>query len=691
MSEVTKAPRNRLANESSPYLQQHATNPVDWYPWGEEALQKARAEDKPIFLSIGYSACHWCHVMEHESFENEEIAAFMNEHFVNVKVDREERPDLDQIYMNAVVAMTGHGGWPMSVFLRPDLKPFFGGTYWPPTQRVNMPGFREILGHIRVAWHDRKDTVDKAAEDLTNAVAGMSLPEGEPQPLGEEVLQNAVSKFIRAADRINGGFGGAPKFPHSMDLQVLLRGWKRFGNQEALDVVTETLDKMAAGGIYDHLGGGFHRYSTDARWLVPHFEKMLYDNALLVQVYLEAYQAPGNEDYARVVRETLDYILREMTSPEGGFYSTQDADSEGEEGKFFVWTREEIEAVLPAELVPLFCAAYDVTANGNWEGKTILNQPQPIQQAAEEFEIDLGDLQTILAECKQQLFAVREQRIKPGRDEKVLASWNGLMITAMARAGAVLDEPKYVTAAENAAKFIRTQMIEDGRLLHAYKDGRARLNGYLEDYACLIDGLVELFQVNSDEALLTVAMRLADRLKTSFHDAEQGGFHFTSSDHEELIVRQKDSQDNATPAGNTMAATALLKLARLTGETELEDLAIGTLDMMSAQIAKIPLASGQALVALDFLLGPTEELVLAEGTDASENEQVLSALRKKFSPNQVFLRVPSGSNLASPALLADKVSVGDQVTLYRCQRGACQAPLVGVDAILSSISGERDA
>ncbi len=551
---ATRRP-NRLVHETSPYLQQHAHNPVDWYPWGPEALAAAVKFDRPIFLSIGYSACHWCHVMEHESFENAAIAELMNEHFINIKVDREERPDLDQIYMSAVTALTGRGGWPMSVFLTPKLEPFYGGTYWPPTSRMGMPGFGDVLTQVYAAWVHRRDDVERGARELTDAVVEAGRSTAEQQPLSESLLKKAESTLLRTADHVHGGFGSAPKFPHPMDLRLLLRTAKRFKTPEALEVVRLTLDKMSAGGIYDHLGGGFHRYSTDSRWLVPHFEKMLYDNALLATAYLEAFQVTHEPRYAEVVRETLDYVLREMTDPQGGFYSTQDADSEGEEGKFFVWSEEEVVSILGPELSPLFAYCHDVTPHGNWEGANILNRVKTHAQAAKILGTNEDRLAELLAECRRKLFEVREKRVHPGRDEKILVGWNGLMISAMAQAGSVLSEPRFTAAAARAADFVLDRMRgPGGQLLHTCKDGSARLNAYLDDYACLIDALVEVYQANFDAKYLDAALGLAKDLIDRYGDKNAGGFFFTPHDHEPLISRNKDVHDNATPSGNAMAA-----------------------------------------------------------------------------------------------------------------------------------------
>ncbi|MEX1095278.1 MAG: thioredoxin domain-containing protein [Planctomycetales bacterium] len=682
---------NRLAAETSPYLLQHSRNPVEWHPWGDEALAAARELDRPIFLSIGYSACHWCHVMEHESFEDSDIAGYMNAHFINIKVDREERPDLDQIYMSAVQALTGHGGWPMSVFLRPDLKPFFGGTYWPPRTRMGMPGFREILEKVVEAWESRRGDVDRGAEELANAVVQLGMPQAGPVQLSENVLENAVRSLLRAADRRNGGFGGAPKFPHPMDLRVLLRGWKRFDSNDAFDVVRLTLDKMAAGGIYDHLGGGFHRYATDAHWLVPHFEKMLYDNALLVPAYLEAFQATGDADSARVARETLEYVLREMTSPEGGFYSTQDADSEGVEGKFFVWSEAEIAEHLGPDDARVVNYCYDVTAQGNWEGHNILNRPKTHAQAANVLGLDEAELSRILDRCRRKLYEVRAQRVHPGRDEKILVSWNGLMIAAMAQGAAVLDDERFAQAACSAADFILDHVRDErGDLRHSYKDGRARFNAYLDDYACLIDGLMELYQTTFEPRYVDAALELAERAREKFRDPQGGGFFYTAIDHEELIARQKDSQDSATPSGNGMAAYALLRLARLTGRPDIEELAVETLEMLSGQMARIPLASGQSLLALDFLRGPAREIVIVEGNQPGSAADALRTLHERFVPNKVVLRrdaeTADGSLPASlRPLLRGKTGEADEATIYVCEQGICHAPVTGAVGLGSAL------
>jgi uncharacterized protein YyaL (SSP411 family) len=690
-------PANHLAHESSPYLLQHAHNPVHWYPWGPEALERARQLDRPIFLSIGYSACHWCHVMEHESFEDPDIARLLNEHFVSIKVDREERPDLDQIYMTAVQLLTQHGGWPMSVFLTPDLKPFYGGTYFPPTDRHGLPGFRRLLLALIDAWDNRRAEVTQAAGQITDHLQLATRTEPSAGDLGPDLIRNVPAALGRIYDPTFGGFGSAPKFPHSMDLRVLLRAWKRFGDDQALHMARHTLDRMAMGGIYDHLGGGFHRYSTDARWLVPHFEKMLYDNALLVPVYLEAYQATGEPSYRRVAAETLAYVRREMTGPEGAFYSTQDADSEGEEGKFYVWSAREVEAVLGPMLADVFGSVYDVMPEGNWEDKNILHRSRGDAQDARLLRMPEEELRPLLAEGRRKLFEVRSRRVWPGRDEKVLTAWNGLTIAAFAQAAQVLDEPSYAADAARAADFLLGQMrTPDGRLLRTTSAGsRPKLNGYLEDYAFLIDALVSLYEATFAPRWLEAALALTEVMLDQFWDPAEGGFFFTGRDHEALIARTKDPQDNAVPSGNAMAVTALLRLAKLTGRGDLLDRAETTLRRFRGLLAGHPMAAGQWLTALDFYLGPVQEFAVVGDPAAADTRRVLRAVRGGFRPNKVVALRPAGAAGAAAEravpLLAGKMADG-AVTTYVCQDFACQAPLVGPEAVEAALAGgERGA
>ncbi len=581
---------NRLIHETSPYLLQHADNPVDWYPWGPEALARAAAEDKPILLSVGYSACHWCHVMAHESFEDFDTAALMNELFVNIKVDREERPDIDAIYMEAVQALTGHGGWPMTVFLAPDGRPFYGGTYYPPEPRYGMPGFRQLLRAIAEAWQERRREMESAGDRLADALKRSAALRPADTALTAQVLDKAAQNLMRSLDPYQGGFGDAPKFPQPMNLDFLLQNWRRTGDEKQRKAVTYTLAKMARGGIYDQLGGGFHRYSTDARWLVPHFEKMLYDNAQLARTYLHAWQITDDPEFRRIVEETLDYVLREMTArsgglTEGGFYSTQDADSEGVEGKFFVWTPAEVLALLGPDDGPLFCAYFDVTARGNFqEGlrpASILHAGDDLEDAAEKLQISEERLADVIARGRKILFEARERRVHPGRDDKILAEWNGLMIHALAEAGAVLGRADYIAAAEKAADFVLVKMVaqsdSDGekairntqyaiRLHRTFNAGRAHLNAYLEDYAAVALGLVALYQATFELRWLEAAASLAQTILAEFRDPDGAGFFQVSADHEKLVVRRKDFIDSAIPSGNSLAAELFLRLATLLGD-----------------------------------------------------------------------------------------------------------------------------
>jgi hypothetical protein len=681
---------NRLIHETSPYLLQHAYNPVDWFPWGEEAFRVAREQDKPIFLSIGYSACHWCHVMEHESFENPQIAKLMNECFVNIKVDREERPDLDQIYMAAVQLITKRGGWPMSVFLDHSASPFYGGTYWPPISKYGMPSFVDILRRVHEYWVHKREDCLQSSQEIVEAISQTNQESPERVPLNQDQFRKAGQKMLRSVDRRDGGFGQAPKFPHAMELRGLLRYAVQFNDSEALSSSILTLDKMAQGGIYDHLEGAFARYSTDEKWLVPHFEKMLYDNALLVPAYLEGWQVTKDQFYRQVVTETLDFVLAQMTSPQGGFYSTFDADSEGVEGKYYVWTEAEIIQHIGSDDARIFNFVYDVTTAGNWEGHTILNLPRRVEEAARIMGVSVQNAQAVIARSKAKLIAIRKTRIPPGRDEKILTSWNGMMITAMAMAGRILNEDRYIQAARDAVQFIAQHLIEaDGRLLHAYKDGRARFNGYLDDYACLIDGLLELFSATADPTILNQAMTLTQRMCAQFSDQHGGTMFYTSSDHETLVLRNKDTQDNATPSGNTMAATALIKLSALIGKHEWYDFAMEILNSLSYEMTNYPLAYGQALLAMDLVQQPLYEIVLVKGSSEEEWHQLQQQANQIFLPHALVMwntQTPaSNANDTSISVLAGKLSVKEQATAYICQLQTCQAPVVGIDAILSAL------
>jgi uncharacterized protein YyaL (SSP411 family) len=682
---------NRLAEETSPYLLQHANNPVDWYPWGPEALARAKAEQRPIFLSIGYSACHWCHVMEHESFEDPGIAKLLNESFVNIKVDREERPDLDQIYMNAVQAMTGRGGWPMSTFLTPDLEPFFGGTYWPPHARQGMPGFDQVILAVRDAWNQRREHALEQARQLTQHLraAGDGLAGGQGE-LSAELITAAASVMERIFDSRHGGFGRAPKFPHAMDLKLLLRAWLRSPRPRSLEMVTLTLDKMAAGGIYDHLGGGFHRYSVDERWLVPHFEKMLYDNALLAGCYLEAFQVTGHPGYERVVCETCDYVLREMTGGEGGFFSTLDADSEGEEGKFYVWTPAEIEQVLGPDRAKTFCYVYDVSEPGNFEEHNILNMPKTLEQCAAILQRDAEELQSELAQGRAKLLEVRSRRVWPGLDDKVLVNWNALMIDALASAAGVLGDARYSAAAAKAAEFLLTSLRRaDGRLLHSWRKGQARFDAYLDDYSYLASALVSLYEADFNERWIDAAVELAETMLKHFADPTGGSFFYTADDHEQLITRQKDLHDSSVPSGNGMAATALVRLGKLTGRSDFTSAAESILRGSAILMEQSPTAAGQMLLALDTYLGPTPEIVVLAGTNQPDTAEVLSDLRRRYVPRKV-VACRSGSQAreqqsqALSALFEGKSPQTPPPTVFICQDFACQAPLNGKEAAVAA-------
>ncbi len=678
---------NRLAHESSPYLLQHAHNPVDWYPWGIEALTRARTEHKPILLSIGYSACHWCHVMEHESFENEEIARLMNEHFVNIKVDREERPDLDQVYMNAVQLMTGHGGWPMTVFLTPDLVPFYGGTYFPPVDRHNLPGFPRLLSAIASAFEQDPDGIAQTANSILAELRRMNVTSEAGGTLSTATLNAAQRALARTYDNRLGGFGGAPKFPAAMNLEFLLRMFHRTGAAAALDMVTHTCRQMAEGGLYDQLGGGFHRYATDARWLVPHFEKMLYDNAQLARLYLHVYQATGAEFYRRITEETLDYVVREMTDARGGFYSTQDADSEGVEGKFFVWSVAEINALLGETDGALVCAYYGATAEGNFEGENILNVPRPADVVARELNVSVAELMAAVERGRRTLFATRERRVKPGRDEKVLTAWNGLMLTCFAEAAVVLERADYREIAERNANFLLAELRRADALLHVWKDGQAKQQGFLDDYACVAQGLVALYEATGTLRWLEAALALTEEMRAEFWDEAEGGFFYTARRGEQLIVRQKDYLDNATPSGNSVAAELLLRLAALTEKPDYQRQAVTIFRLVSDTMMRYPSAFGCLLGAIDFHLSPPKEIVLVGITDAREARALTRAVWRPYLPNKIVAQTGESDAraVALVPLLRDRPALAGQPTVYVCENYTCQQPVATAEELAAQL------
>ncbi len=674
---------NALAAETSPYLLQHAHNPVQWYPWSEEALRKARQEDKPILLSVGYSACHWCHVMERESFENEEIAGLMNDLFVNIKVDREERPDLDAIYMQAVQAMTGRGGWPMTVFLTPDQVPFYGGTYFPPEDRHGMAGFPRVLLRVAQAYRDRKEEIGKSAASVLDALRKSNEVPATGEELSISVADRAVSSLMAIYDEQNGGFGTAPKFPPSMPLDFLMRSFARTRRSRFLEAVDQTLRKMAWGGMYDQLGGGFHRYSVDERWLVPHFEKMLYDNALLSRIYLNAFQLTGEVLYRRVAEETLDFVLREMTSPEGGFYSSLDADSEGEEGKFYTWEWHEVRDLVGEDGAELFSRYYGVTETGELDGRNILHIPRPAGLFARLNNVSEIELLNKVARGKQILFKARERRVRPARDEKVITAWNGLMLKSFSNAAQILDRGDYRRAAVRCAEFLMAGLEPEGRLRHSFRNGSAAVDAYLDDYACLADGLLSLYESCFDPRWLRNAIRLSGIMVDRFHDPAGAGFFLTSDGHGPLIHRPKDFYDNAVPSGNSMAVSVLLHLAKLTTDERWLHPAIDVLRRLTETMALHPTAFGHLLCALDFALSSPLEIAVIGSPRNEAARALLMEVSRRYLPNKV---VACGEG-SEPALLTDKPKVEGCATAYVCSNHVCRAPVTSAADLAAQLDG----
>ncbi len=690
---MTTEHTNRLIHETSPYLLQHAHNPVDWYPWGPEALDKARAENKPILLSIGYSACHWCHVMEHESFENSQIAALMNNHFVSIKVDREERPDLDHIYQSVVQMLTGQGGWPLTAFLTPDQEAFYGGTYFPPDDRYGRPGFPRVLQSIASAYHERPNDVTNSVEQIRDGLQKLSTFEAQPGALRPTLLENSARSMANNFDMVHGGFGTQPKFPNPTNVEYLLRFWHASGNENFLNMVKLALEKMAQGGIYDQLGGGFHRYSTDTHWLVPHFEKMLYDNAQLLPLYLHLYQITQEPLYARVARETLAYLKREMWHPAGGFCATQDADSEGEEGKFFVWTKAEVDALLGAES-RLFCRYYDITDTGNWEhGKNIPHLTVTLPQLATMFTRDPDAVTASIEAAKATLFAIREQRVKPFRDDKILTAWNGLMLSGMIQAYTVLGDADTLDAVRTTIAFLEQHMWREGRLLRSYKDGQAKLNGYLDDYAFFAAALLDMFEATFERAYFDLAHTLTTTLLDEFWDEEQGGFFFTGKSHEALINRTKSVYDQAIPSGNAIATKNLLRLYYYTGHADYLQRAERVLTLFRQQMEQQPFGCGAMLNTLDFYLRQPQEIVLIGDPAAADTQALLRAIRTTYLPNKTLVQLdPQHLDAAIDALpllrdlLTGKTQAGGNATVYVCHNFTCSLPITDPVALKEAVS-----
>lgn len=686
---------NRLAETNSPYLLQHAENPVDWYPWGLEALEKARREDKPIFLSIGYAACHWCHVMAHESFEDPQTAQIMNESFINIKVDREERPDLDSIYMDAVVALTGQGGWPLSAFLTPDGKPFYGGTYFPPVRRYNLPSFRDLLASIAHTWKNDRQRLYEASEELYQHIRQGAVFSGAEQTLDKQQLTDAAMRLAQAYDWDHGGWGPAPKFPQPMVIEFLLRRAAK-GDQMALDLALHTLQAMAGGGLYDVVAGGFARYSTDSEWLVPHFEKMLYDNAQLALAYLHAYLLTGITELRRVCEETLNFLVREMlhdrapeTVSQGGFFSSLDADSEGVEGKFYVWTLQEIRQALPKpEDADFLIAAYELTPAGNFEGANILQRRLTDEELAERFAIPLDEIPKKLDALHGKLLQAREQRVRPGTDDKVLVSWNALALRAFAEAARYLHREDYLAIARQNADFLLTELNPNDRLLRSWRNGVAHHNAYLEDYASLALGLIALYQTDPDPYWHRSAVGLVEEMLAHFRDPEWGFFD-TRDDHDQLLTRPKEIQDHATPSGNSLAALALLQLSALTGNGAWRDVAECMLGRLQGPASHYPTAFSNWLCAIDFAVTPTTEIAILGDPELPQTQALLNAVWSAYRPNAVLAISPFPPPQGVPELLHERPLIDDQPTAYVCHSFICRQPVTQPEELLAQLAAQE--
>jgi uncharacterized protein YyaL (SSP411 family) len=675
---------NRLANETSPYLLQHANNPVDWYAWGAEALERAKAEDRPILLSIGYAACHWCHVMEHESFEDAATAALMNELFISIKVDREERPDLDGIYMQAVQAMTGHGGWPMTVFLTPDGVPFYGGTYFPKEDRQGMPSFTKILKSVSTAYAAKREQVEQTAASVREMYDAATAATHSSGPLTRDLLDTAYRSLARLYDAERGGFSGAPKFPQTMSLDFLLRYSGRKAVEHAEQMVLHSFLQMARGGIYDQVGGGFARYSVDARWLVPHFEKMLYDNALLVRLGAHLWQATKNSEVRRVTEETIDWALREMRSPGGGFYSSYDADSEGHEGKFYVWSAHELDAVLGDD-APMMRAYWGVTEDGNFEGETILSVVMERRTLAARFRVPEQTVDATVARARQKLYDVRRQRVWPGLDDKVLASWNGLMVRGIAEAARAFARDDYREAALAAGEFLFDAMVRDGRVLRSYKNGQARLAGYLEDHASLALAAIALYELTFDPRWLDRAGELADSVVRWFWDDAAGAFFDTASDHERLITRPRDVSDNATPSGASLAVELLLRMAELFDDAESRRRATHVIESLAPAIARYPSAFGHMLGNADLLINGAVEVAIV-GEEAGALRRVVG---DEYVPALVLAGGVASTSRGTIVLLDARPTRDGSATAYVCRHYACDAPTTDPRVLAEQLASAR--
>jgi uncharacterized protein len=693
------AKSNRLVREKSPYLLQHAYNPVDWFPWGDEAFERARAEDKPIFLSIGYSTCHWCHVMEHESFEDEEVALLMNDAFVSIKVDREERPDIDHAYMAVCQLMTGSGGWPLNIIMTPEKRPFFAGTYFPKDSRMGRIGMLDLAPRIKEIWTKRRGEVLQSAEKIMEALA-QTTDESPGKALGPEAAALAYEQLAERFEPRYGGFSRAPKFPTPHNMLFLLRYWHRTGERRALDMVEQTLQEMRRGGVYDHVGFGFHRYSTDDAWLVPHFEKMLYDQALVAMAYIEAYQATGKIEYQKTVEEIFTYVLRDMTAPEGGFYSAEDADSEGEEGKFYVWQLAEIQRVLDQEEAEMVADVFNVHVSGNFReeatghisGNNILHMRATMPNLAAKLKLSVPELENRLEQARLKLFHDRELRVHPYKDDKILADWNGLMIAALAKGAQAFDRPEYARAAAKAADFVLTTLrAPDGRLIHRFRKGEAALPSHVDDYAFFVWGLLELYEATFQVRYLTAALELNDHLMKYFWDATSGGLYFTEEAASDLPVRKKETYDGATPSGNSVAALNLLRLGRMTGNPDLEQKAVMLHRAFAGSIGQFPSGYTQMMMSLEFGLGQSREVVISGRADSGDTGAMLRELRRLFLPGKVVLFRPAGEDEPEICRVApytrDQKPVDGKATAFVCVNYHCELPYTDVGTMVERLTG----
>ncbi|NJD22496.1 MAG: thioredoxin domain-containing protein [Melioribacter sp.] len=688
---------NRLTNEKSPYLLQHAHNPVDWFPWSEEAFEKALRENKPVFLSIGYSTCHWCHVMERESFEDIETAELMNKIFVSIKVDREERPDIDNIYMTVCQMMTGSGGWPLSIIMTADKKPFFSGTYFPKESKYGRIGFKELINNINEAWVNKRSEIESSADELTSYLQKINNSSGATIKLNPDILTIAYNNFETRFDPVNGGFGSSPKFPSPHNLMFLLRYWKRTSDYKVLEIVTKTLTEMRKGGIFDHIGFGFHRYSTDKNWLVPHFEKMLYDQALLVMAYTEAYQATQNFDFKKTAEEIIQYVLRDMTSPEGGFYSAEDADSEGLEGKFYLWTQGELYKILGKNDSDLAFNVFNTNPHGNFHeeatgkssGENILNLSKPLDEIAININTDKGNLIQRIESIRQKLFTEREKRAHPFKDDKILADWNGLMIAALAKAGSIFNNNNYIAAAEKSFSFIEKYLTnKDGKLLHRYRDGDSSIRGSIDDYAFLIWGLIELYEATFKASYLTKAVELTDIVLKHYWDESNGGFFFTPNFGENLLVRTKEIYDGAIPSGNSVMLYNLIRIARMTSVSIYENYANSLIDYFSESVQKAPSGSSFLLSTFEFMIGPGYEIIIVGDRENPETQNIINSINQKFIPNKVMiLKDPANSEFSLAFEYLNSYSqINSKSTIYVCKNFQCNLPTTDISKVFSMLT-----